>query len=123
MYDDFIATVKALIDEVGGDATFRSREPGVYDPATGQVTVSERVFSVRGALMELTLQSNGLAFRTGTEIMAGDKQFYMEPPETGVSVKPNDQITMGGVTYTVFSVKAVDPSGAAPILYDLYVRR
>lgn len=125
--DDFAATAFELVAALGSEATYTSVAQGEYDPATG-VSIVETTQTVKAVLLDLTLQSNGLSLKYGTEILAGDKEAYVIPPQrhggSPISVTPMaDKLTMAGVEYTVVTFKEVNPTGADPYVYFIYLRR
>lgn len=126
---DFDAVALELVTEFGGDGTYISQTQGVYDPSTGSVGVTTTETPVTVALLDLTLQSSGLSTKYGTQIMTGDKEAYVIPPnKTGGSALPPiapslDRLVVAGVSYTVITFKEVNPTGTDPILYTLYLRR
>lgn len=117
-----------LITEFGSTATLRTVLTGDYNPDTGAVSRAEVSQYVRAVLVDLTLQSNGLSLRYGTEVLTGDKEAYVLPPEkTGgnpVTFSPGvDTLTVGGVQYTVVTVKEGNTTGSSPFVYFMYLRR
>lgn len=126
--DEFDRTVLHFMDEFGTTALYIRQVDGEYNPTTGTVQSTEVKFPVRGILMEYTLQSNGLKNRYGTDILAGDKQFFMQPP--GKNKLPSypidptkDKLQVGPVLYNIVTSKEVNPTGVEPILYELLLRR
>lgn len=125
---DLDATALELITEFGGYGTYESSTQPVYNPATSTVTSTPMTQPVKMCLLDLTLQSNGLSLRYGTEIIAGDKEGYILPPQksggTPVTIQPGkDRVTFGGVVYTVVTFKEINPTGLDPVVYFVYLRR
>jgi len=125
---DFDAAALELVSEMGTTGTYISVSKGSYDPETGTVVPASTPQTVKLAVLDLTLQSNGLSLKYGTEVLAGDKEVYMIPPQkTGgaaISVNPGaDKVVVGGVTYTVVTFKEVNPTMTDPVVFFLYVRR
>ena len=126
---EFDAVVLEVISEVGAIMTYTKLSQGVYDPATGSVDVSSNPIPVKAMLLDLTLQSNGLSTKYGTDIQTGDKEAYFIPPMKfggpSITVDPvNDKFTApDGTVYTIVTFKEINPSGSNPILYSLYLRR
>lgn len=101
-----------------------------FNPATGENAQTPTEIPVQAILLDLTLLSNGLTTRYGTEIVAGDKQLYILPPEKFDSTASplvidtsTDMVRVGSVTYKVFHMKEINPSAASPLVYDLHIRR
>jgi len=125
---DFDAAVLELVTAFGTTATYTSIAQGEYDPATGQAGVVRMPQPVKAVLFDLTLQSNGLSLKYGTEILAGDKEAYIIPPQklggNPITVAPGaDKLTVAGVVYTVVTFKEINPTGSDPCVYFLYLRR
>ena len=109
-------------------ATYTSNTPGTYSPLTGANANVSFIQPVRAVLMDLTLQSNGLSLKYGTQIQAGDKEAYVLPPHKmgGTMIAPSpgmDTIDIGGVRYSIVTFKELNPTGLDPIVYFLYLRR
>lgn len=128
MPSELETAARELIIEFGGTGTYSSFVQGSYDPNTGEVVNTKLDQPVYAALLDLTLQSNGLSLKYGTEIKAGDKEAYVIPPDKSggqaVQINPGkDKLTFGGVTYTVVTFKEANPSGADSWVWYLYLRR
>jgi len=97
---------------------------GAYNPATGSVSHTETITKAESILLDLTLSSNGYSTRFGTLVQAGDKQLLVRPPSKFFKVNPaTDKVRVSGVEYKVVTFKEVNPTGASPYLFDLYIRR
>lgn len=125
---EFDSGVLSIVSELGTTGTYTSITQGSYDPVAGTTGVMKSSQPVKVVLFDLTLQSNGMSLRYGTEILAGDKEAYMIPPQkTGgaaVTVSPGvDKLTVAGVAYTVVTFKELNPTGSDPVVYFLYLRR
>lgn len=119
---------RELILEFGATGTYTSSSEGPYDTSTGSATRIELSQSCPMVLVDLTLQSNGLSTRFGTQVLAGDKEAYVIPPHKAggqrVTVTPDsDRVTFGDVTYTVVTYKDANPSGSDSWVWYLYLRR
>jgi hypothetical protein len=130
MFEDFDHTVLHFMNEWGSDFQYIRSVDGEYNPATGSTSSTEKKFLVRGIMMDMTLQSNGLGTRYGTQILAGDKQFFMQPPNKATDGAPalvvnptTDRIKLGNVLYSIVTFKEVNPTGADPIVFELVLRR
>lgn len=124
---DLEQTAYELIVEFGGVGQYVSITQGEYDPATGVVN-TELSQNAKMCLVDLTLQSNGLSLKFGTEILAGDKEAYVIPPVrtggTAFTINPGvDKVIFGGVTYTVMTFKEANLTGDYPFVWYLYLRR
>lgn len=126
---DFDSAAYELVTEFGGDGSYISVSPGVYDPATGVATPTTVSTPVKVVLLDLTLQSSGLSVKYGTQILAGDKEAYVIPPNKtgnaalGLIQPTQDRLLVAGVSYNIITYKELNPSGTDPILYTLYLRR
>lgn len=119
---------RELISEFGGTGVYTSNVEGPYDPSTASGTIVSLSQSTPMVLVDLTLQSNGLSVKYGTQVQAGDKEAYVIPPHKSggqvVGISPNsDTVTFGGITYTVITHKEANPSGGDAWVWYLYLRR
>ena len=60
---------------------YQKSSAGTYDPSTGELAVTLVEVPCSGILLDMTSNSNGLSSKFGTEILAGDKELYLLPPE------------------------------------------
>ena len=111
-------------------ATYHQELSGAYDPSTGEFTSTSVSTSVKGILLDIDRISNGLSSKYGTEILMGDKEFYMLPTQKvdggANAIVPNpttDTVIVAGITYKVHIVKSIDPTGANPLVYNMLLRR
>jgi hypothetical protein len=124
VHTEFAFAAAELVSEVGTSCTYKSVTEGVYDPATGVVTDTTTQYDVVAAIMDLTLQSNGLSLRYGTQVVSGDKEAYVIPPLGSIPITPGkDKLVVNGVEYTVATFKEVNLTGSDAIIYFLYLRR
>lgn len=103
---------------------------GAYNPATSEPVTTQVDTNVQGILLDLDRNSQGLMAAVGKEILVGDKMFYMRPVEktnpSATPIVPNptsDKITVANITYQIALVRSADPTGAAPVLYEMILRR
>lgn len=103
---------------------------GSYDVSTGENTTVMTETPCRIILEDLTRNSNGLSSAFGTDILAGDKNCYLYPPEkvnpllTHLVVNTNgDKLRIGSTAYKIINMKSTDPTGSNPILYQLMLRK
>jgi hypothetical protein len=128
MFDDFAYAVQQFMDESGFTASL-TQPTGSYNAATGSMTTVDTVTPVRAILMDRTLQHNGLGEKGSTEILAGDKQMFVQPPQTPtgptiLNIDPTkDTVLVGSVRYKIVTLKEINPTSSYPMLYELYVRR
>ena len=127
---EFDATLLEFIKDYGSYGTLTQETEGEYNPSTGEVNSTTVEIPIRGILMDLTLQSNGLSVKYGTLVEAGDKELYMQPPHktngypTPVVISPAaDRIEFGGIVYKIVTSKELNPTGTNPVLISLYLRR
>jgi hypothetical protein len=116
-----------MMKEFGAEALYVKSTPGEYNPATGSVDSGTKNIPVKGILLDFTLQSNGLTTKYGTQILAGDKQFFMQPPTKAgglpLTIDPvNDRVRIGPSAYRVVTMRELNPTGTSPILYELVLR-
>jgi hypothetical protein len=128
--EDFDHTVLEFIREYGFTAQYIKQADGEYDPATGTVSSVITQVPVEAILMDLTLNSNGLSTRFNTLVVAGDKQLIVRPPNKTDPAAPalsintaTDRVLVNGIEYKLVTFKEVNPTGADPVLFDLYIRR
>lgn len=128
--EDFDLAVLEFMNEMGFTAQYVQTANGEYDPATGTVTPVVTQTPVQAILMDLTLSSNGLSTRFGTLVEQGDKQLLVRPPHkategaTPMDINSaSDKVLVHGVEYKVVTFKEINPTGADPLVYDLYIRR
>lgn len=120
---DLEAAAYELVTEFGAPAVYSSSASREYVPG-GDVSVTKVDSPVTAVLLDLTLQSNGLSLKYGTEILTGDKEAYMLPPANPIKINPgSDKLTFAGIQYTVVTFKEINPSGTKPYVYMLYLRR
>lgn len=125
--DDLARAALDLVTQYGAVGTYTNVTPGKYVPGVGATDI-EVTQSAKMVLLDLTLQSNGMSLKYGTQIKAGDKEAYMIPPVrsggTAINVSPEaDYLILGGVRYTVVTFKEINPTGSNPLVYMLYLRR
>lgn len=103
---------------------------GTYDTSTSEMIVTQVDIPCQVLLQDLTRNFNGLSSVFGKEILAGDKECYLLPPNKANSYAlplvidtTSDRITIAGVLYKVEVCKSADPTGANPILHQLMLRR
>lgn len=135
-YSDFAAGIDSMMADFGTNAFLVTQlDTGEYDAEAGVKPVVTSQIPIRGIIMDLTLQSNGLGTKVRTMIQAGDKVFYVKPtdyllpilmPDGVLAVdSTDDRVVIGKATYKVVTMKIMDPdaSGTAPILFELYLKR
>lgn len=124
---DLYQAALGLITEFGGTGTYKSVKvgPSIPGQVPADIVVSQ---SAKMVLLDLTLQSNGMSLKYGTQIKTGDKEAYVLPPARyggqPINVNPGtDKVIFGGVEYTVVTYKEINPTGANPLVLFLYLRR
>lgn len=105
-------------------------QQGTYDPATSEYTNIPVEIPCSLLLLDLTRNNNGLSSVFGTEILAGDKECWMLPPEKAdntilplVIDTTSDRLRVGNITYKIVTMKEANPTGANPIAYQFMLRR
>lgn len=125
---DLERTVLEFMNESGFTA-FINRVSGEYDPELSTVVNTSKVIPVKAIILDLTLQSNGLGEKLGTDILAGDKQLFVQPARGSSGPIPlqldpgKDTVKVGTTVYKIVTVKEINTTGTYPILYELYIRR
>lgn len=125
---DLELTVIEFMNE-SGFVAFITRVSGEYDPELSTVVNTSKTIPVRAIILDLTLQSNGLGEKLGTDILAGDKQLFVQPPRGSSGPIPlqldpgKDTVKVGTTVYKIVTVKEINTTGTYPILYELYIRR
>ncbi len=111
-------------------ATYHKYQQGAYDPATSEYTTTQVDIPVQVLVQDLTRNSNGLSSVFGSEVLMGDKECYMLPPNKGSSFAlplaidtTSDRITVGGISYKVTNSKEANPTNQNVILYQLLLKR
>lgn len=121
---DLVSAAIELVTEFGSSGTYTTYTKGGYDVQTSKNTLTASPQTVKMVLLDLTLKSNGLSQYPGTTIIAGDKEAYILPPANPITISPgSDKVTYGGVVYTVVTFKEINPTGIAPIVFMVYLRR
>jgi hypothetical protein len=127
---DFDRMILDFFRDDPATAYYQKSSLGTYDPATGEVASTLIEVPVQIILLDLTRNSNGLSSKFGTEILSGDKECYILPPEKAdplalplVIDTTADRIRIGSIVYKVFRMQEANPTGASPLLYNLMLRR
>ncbi|PRC92672.1 hypothetical protein [Solimicrobium silvestre] len=121
-YADAANTADKLLKKYGQTAILRVLTPVVYDP-TSIVPSSAATtdYPVTVALFDYTWRQGGLSTTANTMIEAGDKEIYMSAVGLTLIPQPENQVIAGGQTWTIKSVKQVNPAGTA-VIYTLQGR-
>lgn len=130
MLEDFDQCVTEFMNDFGGVGILHIAGTSIRNPDTNDLEVVVTPIQVRAILLDLTLQSNGLQTVAGSLIQAGDKRCYIQPinktnPALAMPVvQPNkDKFEMGDITYTIVTLKEINPTATNNVLYELYLRR
>lgn len=125
-YSEMAGVANELLTEFGQRVILQSTTRSPYDPVTGLAAAD--VFtesSSVGAAFDFSAAMSGVKFAAGTTIEAGDRQLLLSPiglaspPGVGSVVLLNGRAE----TWRVVATKTLDPSGAAPVLYECLLRR
>jgi len=127
---DFDKAAFEIVTEFGGPGTYVKTTLGDYDPSTSEAAVTVVEIPILVALLDLTRPNNGLGvMRNGTnEIIMADKEAYVVPPTKrgNATLLPidvtNDNIVVNNTTYSIVTMKEINPSGSDPLLYIFYLR-
>ena len=127
---EFLPMIMAFMRDDPTTAYYIKYTQGSYDPTTSEYTTVEVETPCQCLILDLTRNNNGLSSVYGKEILAGDKDCYMLPPEKAdVNAMPlvidtvSDRIRIANTTYKVCDMKVSDPTGTNPLLYQLMLRR
>lgn len=116
MYSDLASVANELLAEFGQSVTIRHRTSGAYDPATGSATVTTTDEAGNAAVFDYDTKHID-----GTMIVRGDKYALLSP--VGITAPDtDDRLIVGGVEYSVVSVKTEAPAGTA-VLHTVQIRR
>lgn len=128
--DDFMRMLFDMFSDDPATGYYQKFSTGSYDPNTGENIQTMTEIPVQIILQDLTRNSNGLSYDFGTDIVAGDKNCYVLPPNKVDSSQPQlmidtvaDRLRVGTLVYRVENMKSTDPTGSNPILYQLMLRR
>lgn len=119
-YAEMSATALELLTEFGQTVTLKRVTPGTYNPATGTATPVVTTQSRKAAIFDYNDFRHGMQNPNGLVIEAGDRRCYMDA--NGVDPELDDQIIIGGVTWSIKNVKSINPSGVS-VLHDIHIRR
>lgn len=127
---DFDKAAFELVTEFGGPGTYVKTTLGDYDPTTATSPSATVEIPILIALLDLTRPNNGFGTKPGTnEIIQADKEAYVVPPTKrgNPTLLPldvvNDTIVVNDVSYSIVTMKEVNPSGSDPIVYIFYLRK
>ena len=131
IFDPFHIAAANLINRFGNIQYYIKRTTGVYNPATGEATVTEVEIPIKAVIMDLPLQSNGNTYKNGTLIEAGDKQCMFLPIERTnnngvppIDINPiSDFVKINGENWKIITKKEYNPSTVENICVDLYIRK
>lgn len=126
----FLPMIKQFMRDDPTTAYYIKYTQGAYDTMTSEFTTITVETPCQCLLQDMTRNSNGLSSVYGKEILAGDKECYMLPPEKANISSPalqidtvNDRVRIAGITYKVCDMKVADPTGSNPLLYQFMLRR
>lgn len=126
---DFDKAAFELVTEFGCPGTYVKTTLGDYDPVTATSPTATVEIPLLIALLDLTRPNNGFGIKSGTnEIIQADKEAYVVPPTKrgNATLLPidvvNDTIVVNDVSYSIVTMKEVNPSGSDPLVYIFYLR-
>lgn len=127
---DFDRAILEFFNDDPLTATYLKFTVGVYDPSTGEASVTNVEIPVKCILLDMTRTNNGLSSKFGTLVSEGDKECYILPVEKAdplaiplVIDTTSDRLKIGSITYNVAAMKEANPTGSAPLLYNLMLKR
>lgn len=128
--DDFMRMIFDFMNDDPMTAYYIQQSEGEYDPAQGTSPIIKVETPCRAILLDVDRSSNGLSTKFGTEIISGDKELYLLPPEKADSTATplvintaSDRIRVGLHTYKIAVMKEANPDAKAPLLYNFVLRR
>ena len=114
-YSETAADATEAIREFGQAIIITHLTSGAYNPATGTVSNTSTVQT--GVAVELDYNVSEI---DGVLIQRGDKKLLVSISGM-TAIAPEDTCTVGGVAYTVKSVKPLSPGGVV-LLYEVQAR-
>ena len=127
---DFMGMIMEFMNDDPVILQYVKSQAPVYDVTTSTNTTTKVSYPTNGILLDFTHTNNGLSSKFGTEIVAGDKELYMLPPNKYDPMQlpividtTQDQVVIGNLTYKCMVMKEVNPTGSNPILYNFLLRR
>ena len=127
---DFLPMILDFFRDDPATGYYTKYQQGSYDPATINYTTTAVEIPCKILLLDLTRNSNGLSSVFGTEILAGDKECWLLPPEkadtTAIPLTIDttaDRLRVGSITYKIETMKEANPTGSNVIVYQLMLRR
>lgn len=121
-FDPFIRTVSDMMRRFGGNGVLEVTKGGVYNPETSSVEPQVIEYAMRAMIFDYVPRMDGAGVENKSLIRNGDKQMFVKTDPELPAPEANDRITFGGITYAVIVAKELNPSGSAPIYYELYLR-
>lgn len=111
-------TVAPLLKAYGQPVTLRKVTTGTYDPITGLASTGVTVSYPGNVLVE----DYSVRDIDGTVIQQGDKKVLLSLTNTTVTPTTADNLSIGGVTYSIQNVNSLEPGGVS-VLYTIQARR
>lgn len=124
VFDELPGLIGDLITDLNAEeglgftATYSSITAGSYDPATGTTGAATTTPQDVLAIEENFSQAEMVAGL----VEVNDRAIAIPAALLTADPKPTDQVTLGGLAYTVLRLRGVQP-GAAPVLHSLHLRR
>ena len=118
--------VKRMTSQKGQQMTLTTSgsESGTYDPSTGTFSSTKSTYTVYGIVLDLTFIAYSTKPEANSLIQESDKRVLLDGSKLPISIRGDGfSLTFGGSVWKIVSVKEVNPSGAASIMYDLIVRK
>ena len=113
-YNKYRNKAREKITQYGNPITLIHEGEKVYNPSSNEYEGSEE--RIQGVALQLTYSTR---FVDGNNIKMGDIKFMAV-----LDIKPitDDKLEYNGKTYTIVSIKEVNPNGEEPIYYDIQAR-
>lgn len=102
---------------------------GTYDPSTSTYSTTTVETPCLAILFDLTRTMNGLSVKFGTDIVSGDKEMFLLPPEkldkyadAIVVNTASDRVRVGLIEYKIEVMKEIS-AGSNTLVYNFMLRR
>lgn len=126
----FDYVVANMMARFGGAATLEVVTIGEYDTTISETVNTVVQYPVKFLLFDYTQKNMGDKSDSGTLILGGDKQCFVQPINKNNPykvmplVQPNkDSIIINNVRWKILSIKDVNPSGVDSVLYEYHLRK
>jgi len=126
---DFLKSILEFMADDPLTVYYTKYTQGAYDTTTSEFTTTTVEIPCKAILLDLTRDSRGLSSISGKEILAGDKELFLFPPNKVDSlVAPleidttSDRVRIGSIVYKIESMQEANPDAINVILYRFMIR-